>query len=48
LGGYRQLHLEHRFDELPDRCQSCKDWMVGAAQRIRPYTRRPEYRVANA
>lgn len=33
---YRHLHLEHRFDELPDRCQTCKDWMVGAAHRIRP------------
>ena len=36
LGGYRDMHLEHRFSELPERCQSCKDWMVGAAERIRP------------
>jgi pyruvate-formate lyase-activating enzyme len=34
LGGYRSLHLNRRFDELPQRCQSCKDWMVGAAKRI--------------
>lgn len=36
LGRYRRLHMERRFDELPDRCQTCKDWMVGAAHRIRP------------
>ncbi|HEX5633923.1 MAG TPA: radical SAM/SPASM domain-containing protein [Gemmatimonadales bacterium] len=36
LGGYRQLHLERRFDELPARCQTCTDWRTGAAQRIRP------------
>lgn len=36
LGCYRDLHLERRFDELPDRCQDCKDWMTGAANRIRP------------
>jgi len=36
LGAYRSLHLERRFDELPTRCQSCTDWMTGAAERIRP------------
>jgi len=36
LGGYRELHLAHRYDELPDRCHTCTDWMTGAAQRIRP------------
>ena len=36
LGAYREKHLAHRFDELPERCQECKDWMVGAAHRIRP------------
>jgi pyruvate-formate lyase-activating enzyme len=36
LGFYRAQHLNHRFDLLPERCQNCKDWMVGAAQRIRP------------
>lgn len=35
LGGYRDKHLARRFDLLPERCQSCKDWMVGAARRIR-------------
>jgi pyruvate-formate lyase-activating enzyme len=39
LGAYRRLHLEHRFDELPERCQTCKDWMTGAAKRIRPSAR---------
>ncbi len=37
LGRYRRLHMEHRFDELPDRCHTCKDWMVGAAHRIKPH-----------
>ena len=36
LGKYRTLHLAHRFDELPERCQSCTDWMTGSAERIRP------------
>ena len=40
LGGYRQLHLDRRFDELPARCQTCTDWQTGAAQRIRPSSRR--------
>jgi sulfatase maturation enzyme AslB (radical SAM superfamily) len=34
LGVYRELHLQYRFDELPARCHSCKDWMTGAAVRI--------------
>ncbi|UCF67665.1 MAG: radical SAM protein [Acidobacteriota bacterium] len=36
LGHYRQKHLDHRFDELPTRCQECRDWMTGAAERIKP------------
>jgi radical SAM protein with 4Fe4S-binding SPASM domain len=36
LGAYREKHMQHRFDELPDRCQNCKDWMTGAAERIHP------------
>jgi hypothetical protein len=36
LGTYREKHLEYRFDELPERCRNCKDWMTGAAERIRP------------
>lgn len=36
LGPYREKHLTRRFDELPERCQKCKDWMVGAAEKIRP------------
>jgi pyruvate-formate lyase-activating enzyme len=36
LGDYRQNHLEYRFDELPERCKNCKDWMTGAAERIGP------------
>lgn len=36
LGTYRDHHLKHEFDQLPARCQDCKDWMTGAAKRIRP------------
>ena len=36
LDVYRDLHMAHRFDELPQRCQTCTDWMVGVAERIRP------------
>ncbi|MEK6675652.1 MAG: radical SAM protein [Planctomycetota bacterium] len=36
LGTYRDKHLAHRFSELPQRCQDCRDWMTGAAQRVRP------------
>lgn len=36
LGVYRAKHMERRFSELPARCLECKDWMVGAARRIRP------------
>ena len=36
LGGYRDLHLARRFADLPERCHTCKDWMTGAAERVRP------------
>ncbi|HYD76826.1 radical SAM/SPASM domain-containing protein [Ramlibacter sp.] len=36
LGRYRELHLERRFGELPERCHKCTDWMTGAAERVRP------------
>jgi sugar O-acyltransferase (sialic acid O-acetyltransferase NeuD family) len=36
LGVYREQHLSRRFDLLPERCGTCKDWMVGSASRIRP------------
>jgi len=36
LGGYREKHLERRFEELPDRCQTCTDWATGAAERVHP------------
>lgn len=36
LGGYRELHLTKQFERLPARCQSCTDWMTGAAERVRP------------
>lgn len=38
LAPYRDKHLQHRFAELPVRCQTCKDWMTGAAKRIRGAT----------
>jgi hypothetical protein len=36
LGHNRDLHLQHRFDELPERCHTCTDWMTGSADRIKP------------
>jgi pyruvate-formate lyase-activating enzyme len=36
LGVYREKHLQYRFDELPERCQKCTDWMTGSAERIKP------------
>lgn len=39
LGAYREKHLTYRFDLLPERCHSCKDWMTGAAERIHPRTK---------
>lgn len=36
LGVYRDLHSKRQFDQLPERCQVCKDWMVGAAKKITP------------
>ena len=36
LGVFRDKHLTNRFNELPDRCQDCTDWMTGSAERIRP------------
>ena len=36
LGQYRELHLEYRFDELPEKCQDCRDWMTGSAERVYP------------
>lgn len=36
LEGYRDKHLKRQFDELPARCQTCTDWMTGAAERLRP------------
>lgn len=36
LGRYRDLHLAHRYDELPERCHTCQDWMTGAAERLHP------------
>ena len=36
LGEYRDMHLRHRFSELPERCHTCTDWMTGSAERIQP------------
>jgi MoaA/NifB/PqqE/SkfB family radical SAM enzyme len=36
LGAYRQIHLDRRFEDLPARCHECRDWMTGAAERVRP------------
>jgi hypothetical protein len=31
LKGYRKMHLERRFDQLPDLCRNCRDWQSGYA-----------------
>jgi pyruvate-formate lyase-activating enzyme len=36
LGMFREQHMARRFAELPERCHTCKDWMTGAAERVRP------------
>ena len=36
LGVYRDKHLARQFDELPESCQTCTDWMTGSAKRIKP------------
>lgn len=36
MGTYRKAHMEYRFDDLPERCNKCKDWMTGVAERIHP------------
>lgn len=36
LGKYRDMHLKYQFDDLPERCQTCTDWMTGSAERIKP------------
>jgi len=36
LSPYRRHHLSYDFDALPERCQTCTDWMVGVARRERP------------
>ncbi|NNE34332.1 MAG: radical SAM protein [Rhodothermales bacterium] len=36
MGHYREMHLSHQFDQLPERCATCTDWMTGSAERIRP------------
>jgi len=36
LAIFREKHLNYHFDELPERCQNCKDWMTGTAERINP------------
>ncbi len=45
LGSYRQLQLDHRFDEVPERCRQCKDWMTGASERTNPAQNPPEIPV---
>jgi hypothetical protein len=36
LAANRDAHLRGRFDLLPSRCDTCQDWMVGTADKIRP------------
>ena len=36
LAPYREQHLRGAFDQLPGRCNTCRDWMVGKSQKITP------------
>ncbi len=36
LKKYRRMHLEDRFDELPEMCCSCADWQSGYAEFYTP------------
>ena len=32
----RRLHLDHRFDELPEQCLKCSDWRAGGSELYYP------------
>lgn len=36
MAAFRRAHLTHQFAALPSRCATCKDWMVGMAEKIQP------------
>ena len=36
LSPYREMHLAGEFRRLPARCATCRDWMVGASEKLRP------------
>ncbi|RJQ72932.1 MAG: radical SAM protein [Desulfobacteraceae bacterium] len=36
LKEYRRMHLENRFDELPEMCRTCADWQSGYAEYYDP------------
>ena len=42
MAANRDHHLNHMFDELPERCQNCTDWMTGSAERIKPINSKSE------
>lgn len=46
LAPFRRLQLQRRFDEVPPRCRICKDWMTGAATRVRPPKTAPNGKAA--
>ncbi len=48
LAPHRQLHLDRCFSQLPALCQTCKDWMTGAAERSRPddHSQKPSCNIA--
>ena len=48
LSTYRQLHLDHKFDDLPARCHDCTDWKTGASVKLRPNQTAHQQRVALA
>ncbi|MCU0674575.1 MAG: radical SAM protein [Myxococcota bacterium] len=48
LGKFRDLHMSGRYDELPERCHTCQDWMTGAAVREHPETPSNDFVAAGA
>jgi hypothetical protein len=48
LGKFRDLHMAGRYDELPERCHTCQDWMTGAAVREHPETTADNFVSAGA
>ncbi len=45
---YRRIHLEKRWQDLPDLCKGCTDWQVGGSQTFYPDGRQQRLRPRQA